>query len=327
MHDESTLPPFNYAKCVPCEEYIGESDGWEGSGWQVGEVGGADATSDMDVEYTDYEDKTKARNYSFYDVGQTPTSAITHFCTPVRCMRRVFHSEGNLPLSHSNLEKTKKEGLSMPHIAEGSTSAPRNGTKKPSPSKIMHSLTKLRRRFLDHLRHSDKKMKRVENEGTMYCTSPSLQPLPFLLDFTEEPRKIGSRRDINRFSGLQLKVDNLPLSQSNMDDKSMDSVKHIEVPPFLDVRRDSAVSACSFSSVTSPAGLQLPAVGHRRDSAVPSSPSSSISFREGEDTASLTSVSTQPSSKINSHSSHYYVNINPIMEDPDDPHAAEMEVC
>ena len=381
MHEEGSLPSlplFNYAESVPQEEYIGESDGWEGSDCGKG-VAGANTSfrSDADVEYTDNEEST-GQNYS---VGQAPalTSTHPHICTPVRFMRRACRSEGNLhsPLHpHSNLEITKKEGVSLPDIAEGGSIVPRNNIEARSPSGFVHSLTKLRKSILGRLLHSDRKTKKVEYEGTMYCRSPTLHPLPFtLVDFTEEPRKIGSSRDMSRCTGPRLTVDNLPFSQSDIDGESLVSVKEafIEVPPFLDVRRDSAVSAGSISPLTS---LQLQVATQRRDSAVPSSPSSSISFRDvlspvvprhkhdqdaadrprvdrdsgngsyrpessqqaaglyhrqtsfdSVDTASLASVSTQPSSKRNSYSSHYYVNINPIMEDPDDHHAAaEIEV-
>jgi hypothetical protein len=381
MHEEgSLLPLFNYAESVPQEEYIGESDGWEDSDCGKG-VAGANTSfrSDADVEYTDYEEST--RNYSTFGVGQTPTLTSTHphICTPVR---RACCSEGNLhsPLHpHSNLEITKKEGASLPDIAEGGSSVPRSNIQRRSPSGFVHSLTKLRKSILGRLLHPDRKTKKVEYEDTMYCRSPTLRPLPFsLVDFTEEPRKIGSSRDIHRCTGQEMlksqSLSNRTFSQCDVDRESLVSVKgaFIDVPPFLDVRRDSAISAGSLSPPTSPTGLQLPVATQRRDSAVPSSPSSSISFRDAlspvvprlkhdqdavdrprvdrdsdngsyrsessqqaaglyhrqtsfdsVDTASLASVSTQPSSKRNSYSSHYYVNINPIMEDPDDHHAAE----
>ena len=384
IHEEDDLPIFDYPECVPHVDDAGRSDGImyhsSSEGFDAADAG---FVSDGDMEHTNFNNMTTALNSSSPGISQAPTSIPSHpvlpHTTAVGTMRHVCNYEGNFPLPlhlHSNLQPTKKEGLLLPHTADGGTSD--SGESKWKPSYLMHSLVKVRQGILGRFQHSDRKMKREDNDGTMHCPSPILHPIPFtLVDFTEEPRKIGSSRDIEQCTSPEQKVNDFQHSQL-----SQKSVKGevIEVSSLLDICLDSGVSTtASSTSSFSPASphlqvisvhcdsavlpVQLP--GQHRDSATPSSPGSfSMSMpdvpspailrvkhdQEGDrprvdrdsgssrsegahpgmglyhfqtssnsiETESQANVSTQPSSKRNSYSSHYYVNINPIMEDPND---------
>ena len=320
-----------------------------------------------------------AQNSGYPRSGQIPTfPSATNLAPPMTTplhMKRAFCSEGNLlsaPTINPSLHAT-----SLPDIVDDLGSAVGVSTpKKRRCRKIIRSLRKLPRSILSRfLLHSHGK-KRFEKDGGMNSTSPTLRPSLFPLpDLEEEPRRIGSRQNISEHTGLGplLKIDELHISQQTLREESLDSVEggFIGVSPFLRICTESSVS---YSPCSSQADLRLPvATSHRRDSAVPSSPCSSISIMDAPspvvprlkgdqgdkpppdrdsgldsfrsdssrpalasyqrqtsfdsvDTASLVSVSTQPSSKRNSYSSHYYVNINPIFEDPDDPHATQVRV-
>ena len=364
MHEEGDLLIFNYPECVPHVDDAGRSDMSYGSseGFDAADAG---FVSDGDLDHTNFNSMTTALNSSSPGVGQAQTSISPHPARPhAITMRRVYCSEGNLPSAlypQTNLHTTKREGQSLPHIADGGTSDSGENRMKPCyHSRLKQSLVKLRQSFLGRLRHSSRKMKMEENEVTTYCPSPSplLHPMPItLLYFTEEPRRIGNSRDIRQCNSLEQNLQHLQL-----DVESETSMKgeFIDQSLLLDVHQ--------YTSSSSPTSLQLP--GQRRDSATPSSPGTSsmslpdvsspvvprVKRDQGEDrprvdrdsgcrsessqpavglyhrqissdsveTESLASVSTQPSSKRNSYSSHYYVNINPIMEDPDAP---QIEVC
>jgi hypothetical protein len=303
--------------------------------------------------------------------------------TPVR-MKRVCCSEGNLlsalPPQSSLSRGAGKEGISLPDILceDGATTTPGEGGSMATPKtrkrkRIMRSLRKIPWSILSRLFLSERKSSREERERTMLCTSPTLlSPFPFpLLELAEEPRRVGSsRQDIAQFDYKLpvLKIEDLHCDLSQRETETVvEEEEIIATLPFVhgESRRDSAVPS---SPSTSPLPLPSAAgLGQRRGSDLPPSPTlssfqdalppvvvarprteiretgystyrdsgvgssfNSVSSRsnaaqyqhqtstESVDSFSLASLSTQLSSKRNSCTSHHYVNINTILEIPDD---------
>ena len=299
MHEESGLP------CIPMpnfDDYLGNDgakagggDGWEGDSLERDGDGihsdycqhyRGDTTLDCHSERvcvghteggSSHGDSVHGRPSGSYFTRGRHRQSSTNLAVPERTpvhVRRVCVSESNLLSAGQQppLQRTQ-EGRSLPSITGyqrvlvGSGGANRTRTRNG----IVRKLKKIPRSIF-HLLFFSEKRKREEKEGTLYCNSPTLLPIPFpLFNLSEEPRKIGSVRDVSQNLPV-LEIEDLHHSQRAHERADFEVLQ-----PFSDTRRDSAFPC---SPPLPPIGLQVDVLGQRRDSAVPSSPSSSISFMD-----------------------------------------------
>lgn len=240
------------------------------------------------------------------------SAANTPVTTPT--MTRRYHSEANLlSLSQPAAVKyaTKRDGRSMVDIFGDDMATTPN--KSERQNSVISSLKKLPKTIFKHLKLSQPRWRSRPEEVLEYggLLSPTLLPQPFpLLELTQEPRKVGT---------IETKMANQIMSSD--EGVAMDKNRNTDL-----------TISCEVAMVSSPQGSDSPNIDKHNleskrvscDSGVASTSSFNSTYSNSmryqrqtsndssEETASIVSVSTQPSSKRNSLNSHH--TINPIYE-------------
>ena len=271
-------------------------------------------------------------------LDETPVTV----CSPIT---RAYCSEGDLlcDSTHCTL-RYGKEGLSLPDISRNAMPTTSRGCNIKfcrQRSSVVKNLRKLSVSIMNLLRPSRRRNREERRDDNGYTTSPQRKlPLFPLLEFSDEPRKLGGNRPKTLPSPFSPKA--LPnvytpliLPQPNVSIDGSETARIAD--PALPQTDDRRGSAISYSPATTPTPDVITVAMNSdyrrssfRDSGVGGSFNSTHSnsrqhsgptytrqtSSDSVDTASVSSVSTVPS-KRNSYSSHHYINLGfPIHEEP-----------